>query len=99
MHCVWQQPPDLLVHAHVNTQTRAIVRARTTYTHTQVCPIGRDTIQTRIYQIFLAYKINRYAYGYAEALNAQSLHCAAQGPNSGGALKVASGLYRSGAVR
>ena len=33
-----------------------------------------------IYQIFLAYKINRYAYGYAEALNAQSLHCAAQGP-------------------
>ena len=54
MHCVWQQPPDLLVHAHVNTQTRAIVRSRTTYTHTQVCPIGRDTIQTRIYQIFLA---------------------------------------------
>ena len=54
MHCVWQQPPDLLVHAHVNTQTRAIVRARNTYAHTQVCPIGRDTIQTRIYQIFLA---------------------------------------------
>jgi len=30
-----------------------------------------------ILQIFLAYKINRYAYSYAEALNAQSLKCTA----------------------
>ena len=37
---------------HTNA-TRSCVRAHT-YTHTQVCPLGRDTIQTRIYQIFLA---------------------------------------------
>lgn len=32
-----------------------------------------------IWQIFLAYKINRFAFSYAEALNVQSLHCAALG--------------------